>query len=97
MALNPKKRRKSWLAQYFNQLVKIPTPWLEFASAYSWVNLLVRSFTKALDKREVEEKNSIDGEDDADSPEGDEEEGSLNLELTLPTCKCYAIWPQGNA
>jgi len=52
---------------------------------------------KSLDKREVEEKNSIDGEDDADSSEGDEEEGSLNLELTLPTCKCYAIWPQGNA
>merc|ERR1711962_473954 len=41
---------------------------------------------KSLDKREVEEKNSIDGEDDTDSSGGDEEEGSLNLELTLPTC-----------
>ena len=67
------------------------------------MNLLVRSFTKALDKREVEENNS--GEDDEvertadeEGGEGDADEESvedhgLNLELTLPTCK----WPLGTA
>ena len=67
------------------------------------MNLLVRSFTKALDKREVEENNS--GEDDEvertadeEGGEGDADEESvedhgLNLELTLPTCK----WPLGSA
>ena len=67
------------------------------------MNLLVRSFTKALDKREVEENNS--GEDDEvertadeEGGEGDADEDSvedhgLNLELTLPTCK----WPLGTA
>lgn len=75
------------------------------ALSYSRVNLLVRSFTKALDKREVEEKNSVDGEDgevereaDEEGGEGDADEDSvedhgLNLELTLPTCKCNAMWP----
>ena len=69
------------------------------------MNLLVRSFTKALDKREVEENNSVDGDDDEAEREADEEGGEgdadedsvedhgLNLELTLPTCK----WPLGSA
>lgn len=75
------------------------------ALSYSRVNLLVRSFTKALDKREVEENNSVDGDDDEAEREADEEGGEgdadedsvedhgLNLELTLPTCK----WPLGSA
>ena len=67
------------------------------------MNLLVRSFTKALDKREVEENNSgedgeVEGEADEEGGEGDASEESvedhgLNLELTLPTCK----WPLGTA
>jgi len=53
---------------------------------------------KSLDKREVEENNSVDGDDDEAEREADEEGGEgdadedsvedhgLNLELTLPTC-----------
>ena len=67
------------------------------------MNLLVRSFTKALDKREVEENNSgeddeVERTEDEEGGEGDADEESvedhgLNLELTLPTCK----WPLGTA
>ena len=68
------------------------------------MNLLVRSFTKALDKREVEEVEDDEAEREADEEggEGDEDEDSvedhgLNLELTLPTCKCNAMWPLATA
>ena len=60
------------------------------------MNLLVRSFTKALDKREVEEVEDDEAEADEEGGEGDEdsvEDHGLNLELTLPTCK----WPLGSA
>ena len=64
------------------------------------MNLLVRSFTKALDKREVEEVEDDEAEADEEGGEGDEdsvEDHGLNLELTLPTCKCNAMWPLGTA
>ena len=69
------------------------------------MNLLVRSFTKALDKREVEENDNVDGEDDEVEREADEEGGEgdgdedsvedhgLDLELTLPTCKLTQCCP----
>ena len=75
------------------------------ALSYSRVNLLVRSFTKALDKREVEENDNVDGEDDEVEREADEEGGEgdgdedsvedhgLDLELTLPTCKLTQCCP----